>query len=402
MRNVLFVHNGPLYRGPDGQMYGTHFTEAVKERYLLLGDHVTCLMREAPIASSTEGFSPISPSGFDFVAVPDLLSPKKRILNHARAMRTIEAAVRRADVVVARIPSLTSRLAVRWARKLGKPYMIECVACNWDALWNHHWKAKLSAPWYFLMQRVVVWESPYVVYVTEEFLQRRYPTQGRQVAISDVQLQPTSDAVLDRRLERILSRSQGSQVLRLVTVADVAVPYKGQGDVIAALPALADAGIHVEYHLIGGGDPARLKALARRHRAEDRVVFHGSKRHEEVFRLLDEMDIYVQPSRQEGLPRAVIEAMSRALPVIGARTGGIPELLSAHRVVRAGDGAGLLEALKALLPPAAQEADARRNFARAMDFHQEVLTARRRGFYAEFMADHGLPAPEAVRPALGR
>ena len=402
MRRVLFVHNGPLYRGPDGQMYGTHFTEAVKERYLLLGDHVTFLMREARIEGSTEGFSPISPSHFDFVAVPDLLSPKKRILNHARAMRTIEAEVRRADVVVARIPSMTSRLAVRWARKLGNPYMIECVACNWDALWNHHWKAKLSAPWYFLMQKAVVRESPYVVYVTEEFLQRRYPTQGRQVAISNVQLQPTSNAVLEQRLQRIRSRAEGSQALRLVTVADVAVPYKGQGDVIAVLPALADAGLSVEYHLIGGGDPARLKTLACRHRVEDRVIFHGARRHEEVFQLLDDMDIYVQPSRQEGLPRAVIEAMSRALPVVGARTGGIPELLAPHRVVRPGAGEGLAEALKALVPTTAQEADARRNFARAMDFHEEVLSARRKEFYADFMSDHRLTGPADIRDAFGR
>ncbi len=402
MRKVLFVHNGPLYRGSDGQVYGTHFTEAVKERYLLLGDHVTFLMREARIQGSTEGFSPISPRNFDFVAVPDLMSPGKRILNHAGAMRTIEAAVRRADVVVARIPSLISRLAVRWARKLGKPYMIECVACNWDALWNHHWAAKLSAPWYFLMQRAVVRESPYVVYVTEEFLQRRYPTQGQQVAISNVQLQSTPDTVLAQRLQRIRSRASGSQALRLVTVADVAVPYKGQGDVIAVLPGLADAGVRVEYHLIGGGDPSRLKTLVRRHCVEGRVIFHGAKRHEEVFQLLDDMDIYVQPSRQEGLPRAVIEAMSRALPVIGARTGGIPELLDPCRVFAAGDGQSCIEALLALAPPVAREADARGNFARAMDFREEVLAARRRAFYAEFLSDHGLARRGGALKPYGR
>ncbi len=401
MPKVLFVHNGPLFRGPDGQMYGTHFTETVKERYLLLGEHVTFLMREAAIDRSTEGFSPISPRNFDFVAVPDLMSPAKRILNHAEAMRTVEAAVRQADVVVARIPSLTSRLAVRWARKLGKPYMIECVACNWDALWNHNWKGKLTAPWYFLMQRWVVRDSPYVVYVTEEFLQRRYPTRGRQVAISDVQLRSAAAGVLEQRLQRIRSGAGAGQPLKLVTVADVAVPYKGQSDVIAALPALARDGLRVEYHLIGGGDPARLQALARRHHVEERVTFHGTKRHEEVFQLLDDMDIYVQPSRQEGLPRAVIEAMSRALPVVGARTGGIPELLGRERVFKTGSGRGFIDAFKGVVPPAAKEADARRNFTRAMDFREEILGARRQAFYAEFMSDHGLAHQKHSLDTLG-
>ncbi len=50
-------------------------------------------------------------------------------------------------------------------------------------------------------------------------------------------------------------------------------------------------------------------------------------RHEDVFNWLETIDIYTQPSRQEGLPRALIEAMSRGLPAFGARTAGIPELL---------------------------------------------------------------------------
>ena len=383
-------------------MYGTHFTEAVKERYLLLGEHVTFLMREVRIEGSAEEFSAISPRNFDFVAVPDLMSPVKRVLNHRRAMGIIEAAVEQADVVVARIPSLTSRLAVRWARKLGKPYMTECVACNWDALWNHNWKGKLSAPWFFLMQRRVVRDSPYVVYVTEEFLQRRYPTQGRQIAISDVQLRAATPGVLERRLQRIHSRAAAGNRLKLVTVADVAVPYKGQGDVIAALPALERDGIQVDYHLIGGGDPARLRALARRYHVAERVIFHGTKRHEEVFRLLDDMDIYVQPSRTEGLPRAVIEAMSRALPVIGARVGGIPELLDPRRTFIAGSSRDFIDVLKGVISPPAQAADARRNFTRALDFRGEVLAARRQAFYAEFMSAHGQARTAFSQDALSR
>ena len=50
--------------------------------------------------------------------------------------------------------------------------------------------------------------------------------------------------------------------------------------------------------------------------------------HEKIFDWLDSIDIYVQPSRQEGMPRALIEAMSRGVPAFGANTGGIPELLS--------------------------------------------------------------------------
>ena len=390
MRKVLFVHNGPLHRGSDGQMFGIHYTDAVKERYLILGDHVTFLMREERIANSIEEFSPISPLNFNFIAVPDILSPVNRIRNHDCAIRIIRNAVAEVDIVVARIPSLIARLAVQTARKLRKPYMVECVACNWDALWNHGWKGKLSAPWYVLKQKEILSQSPYVVYVTEKFLQRRYPTQGRQVAISNVDLPHTDGGVLERRLQRIQSTSTKSEPIKLITVADVAVRYKGQGDIISMLPRLAAAGIQIEYHLVGGGDPARLQLQARRSAVGSRVVFHGVLRHEQVFGLLDKMDIYVQPSRQEGLPRAVIEAMSRGLPVIGANTGGIPELLKPDRIFRAGDGKDFLACLRGILPFEAQAADARRNFFRAQDFRKQTLLNKRQAFYAAFLKENGL------------
>lgn len=42
---------------------------------------------------------------------------------------------------------------------------------------------------------------------------------------------------------------------------------------------------------------------------------------------LTSADIYVQPSRSEGLPLALMEATSASLPIIGTRVGGIPEIV---------------------------------------------------------------------------
>jgi glycosyltransferase involved in cell wall biosynthesis len=48
---------------------------------------------------------------------------------------------------------------------------------------------------------------------------------------------------------------------------------------------------------------------------------------EDVARALDESTLLVLPSRSEGLPRIVIEALCRGRPVVGARTGGIPDIV---------------------------------------------------------------------------
>ena len=69
-----------------------------------------------------------------------------------------------------------------------------------------------------------------------------------------------------------------------------------------------------------------------------------------MFEWLDDMDLYIQPSLQEGLPRAVVEAMSRGLPALGAHTGGIPELLGEDCIFPRKGVDAIAELLTALKP----------------------------------------------------
>src|SRR5699024_4986762 len=82
-----------------------------------------------------------------------------------------------------------------------------------------------------------------------------------------------------------------------------------------------------EYQLVGSGDQSYLRSIAKKYNVVDQVKFLGPLPHNKIFDWLESIDIYTQPSRQEGLPRALIESFSRGLPAFGARTGGIPELL---------------------------------------------------------------------------
>jgi glycosyltransferase involved in cell wall biosynthesis len=179
------------------------------------------------------------------------------------------------------------------------------------------------------MKRLVK-KSHYVVYVTNEFLQKRYPTNGVSISCSDVEIKNISEEILSLRLKHI-ENNNGKIILG--TTAAVNVPYKGHQYVIEALARLKEQGINnFEYQMVGDGDQSRLKKIIKDLDVEKEVIFMGAKTHEQVFEWLDTIDIYIQPSRQEGLPRALIEAMSRALPCIGAKTGGIPELLPSERI----------------------------------------------------------------------
>lgn len=59
--------------------------------------------------------------------------------------------------------------------------------------------------------------------------------------------------------------------------------------------------------------------------AELRII--SGAPHEEIPRHLWEADIFVRPSRSEGLGTAFLEAMAAGLPIIGTKVGGIPDFL---------------------------------------------------------------------------
>jgi glycosyltransferase involved in cell wall biosynthesis len=115
------------------------------------------------------------------------------------------------------------------------------------------------------------------------------------------------------------------------------------------------------------------------------VVFHGRlPAGERVRALLDQADAFVLPSRAEGLPRAMIEAMARALPCIGSTVGGIPELLPPEDLVPPGDAAALARKIREVLTDPERLAQmSARNVQKAKEYSEDVLRARRLAFYRQ-------------------
>jgi glycosyltransferase involved in cell wall biosynthesis len=102
----------------------------------------------------------------------------------------------------------------------------------------------------------------------------------------------------------------------------------------------------------------------------------------EVRRHLDGADLFVMPSRQEGLPRAMVEAMARALPCIGSSVGGIPELLPREDMVPPNDPRALARTISDVVSDNGRMCGmAQASWRRAQDFGESVLRAKRREFY---------------------
>lgn len=112
----------------------------------------------------------------------------------------------------------------------------------------------------------------------------------------------------------------------------------------------------------------------------ENVIFIGSLSHGEVFKKLKEMDLYIQPSLQEGLPRALIEAMSIGLPAIGSNAGGIPELLNKKMIFKVKKTNQLINIIK-LLDNETIKKEAINNYNKSNYFSKNYLEERRMSFY---------------------
>lgn len=120
------------------------------------------------------------------------------------------------------------------------------------------------------------------------------------------------------------THARSMENLTLVTTSRLV--YKNAvDDVIRALVLLPEA---VRFRIYGvGKEEKALRALSKELRVDGRVEFKGFLEHEKLPEALNNADIFVRPSRSEGLGISFIEAMASGLPVIATQEGGIKDFL---------------------------------------------------------------------------
>jgi len=387
---VLFCHDGPLRKDEDSNYYGIAHNDELFSRYFNIADKLAVAIRIAEISrkEAEEKFTNITLTPLEIIECPNTATIKGMVLRRNEFKNIISDSVKNADYIVARLPSIVGNAAVDYAKKYKKPYLIELVTCPWDAYWNHSFKGKLIAPFMYLKNKKKVSKATHVIYVTNEFLQSRYPTKGKSVNCSNV--------VIKKSIKNFITISTinnmkeiNSTKLVIGTTAAVNVRFKGQQYIIKALAELKKNGnTSFHYQLVGSGNQKYLKKLAEKYGVEDQVEFLGALPHKKVLDWLTTIDIYAQPSRQEGLPRALIEAMSKGLPSFGANTAGIPELLES-KYIFSNTSKNISEICNILLSlnPTDMLKQSERNYLESQKYNKDVIDNRRNIFFEEFKKD---------------
>jgi glycosyltransferase involved in cell wall biosynthesis len=166
---------------------------------------------------------------------------------------------------------------------------------------------------------------------------------------------------------------------------------KGSRELLKATALLRDSGLACCLDIAGreeyAGEEEGLREDVAAHDLDDVVSFLGERAPAELASLYASSDAFCLPSRLEGLPLALIEAMAYGLPVVATPVGCVEDLVIHGRtglLARVGDPASLFEQLSRLIADADLRRELGRNGSRHVALHMDpgVVAAAWREIYS--------------------
>lgn len=389
---LLFIQGGSRVRVCKNKKkyVDTNFNNNIWKRYKAYCDELTVILRTMPEEYEEKEIknklNEIDTSIMNLVTVDDIYSPKKNIINiskRKKISRIIEKEVKNSDKVIIRsIGNFYTNTALKYCKKYNKEYLIEVTGFAFEGMWYHSLKGKILAIPRELKFKKEIKKAPYAVYVTSTELQKRYPCNGKSLGCSDVEV-VIEDKILDEKVNKI---KNNSEMLKIGTAGFLNVKYKGQQDVLKVMNNIKKKNkeLKFNYELIGAGSSKKLEKIIKKYKLEENVKIFGVIPHEEIYNWYDSLDVYLHSSYNEGLCRSIIEAMSRACPVICTDAGGNKELVQGKLLYRKRNIKELENILENLEKKLLIE-NAQTNFENSKKYASDYLDKIRDEFYNEFI-----------------
>ena len=217
----------------------------------------------------------------------------------------------------------------RWAAKLaGVPFIFHTTHGNYF----YGYFNPLLTCFFIILERMTALITDKMITLTEveqsQYLEQKIgkPSQYTTIhsGIDLNQFNPENIKGNHKDLRRVLGLHEDDFVVG--SVGRIA-PIKGHEYLIQAAPSIVKKIPRAKFLIVGDG-PMRyeMEALATQLGLDEQVFFLGMR--EDVPELLSIMDAFVLPSRNEGMGRALVEAMAMGLPCVATSVGGVPEVVT--------------------------------------------------------------------------
>lgn len=384
---MLFVHSHIFKYDEQGIAYSEgKLTYNSWKRYLNHFDELVVAGRAENIKDKDiVNLNVSSGSNVKHYKLPSVSKIKNRFKLKRKLNNELTVLVKEADGIIARLPSIHASEAIKLAKKYKKPYAIELVGDVYTSLWYHGSVfGKVLAPISYIKIKKIIKEAPYVLYVTKNYLQEIYPAENARLTIdcSNVEINIENE-IIEKRMCKIHEKKS---TIKLGLIGSYSSKYKGIDTAIKSLKMLIEDGFNVELFILGSGNSNWIEKMVTDLKVTNKVHLCGSlPAGKEVNHWLDKIDIYIQPSLTEGLPRALIEAMSRGCPCVASNVGGIPELLDSNMIHEPNNVKSLSLKVKFLIENKDKlNEQSIRNYEESKYYSAENLANRRNYFWNSF------------------
>lgn len=387
---VAIATDAHIYKTNDGKcwtnkIYGYEFWT----RYLNVFSDVRIIARLKCVDYYDEKWLRVDGENVEVYGIPFFQGPKQLALNYFNICKVLKGAFSDCQAAIFRMPSQTAYMAFKHIPK-SFPTAGEIVFDPSDSL-NDHTKSLFMR---LIDRRVSAQLSCFckkangVSYVTDYTIQKNYPSQALLIGESDKFFSSAYSTITLEENAFTGPRDYSDKKSLVLALSDVSMnsERKGERTLLKAVKYAVDKNYDVKAVIIGDGTKrSEFENFASEIGIDARVNFTGLlSSSDEVRNVLLESDIFVFPTKGEGLPRGVLEAMAIGMPVLASPAGGIPEVLDSECLIDPQDAEKYGRTICKLLDnPSILNEWSKKNFDTSMRFSNNLLQKKRDLFYTK-------------------
>ena len=382
VRALNIVVDQRFKTSPDGGVWShTPPTYDFFEAALASFDELRIIARCSAVAAQPDHAKLVNGPRVHVIPVPGYIGPLQYLQRRADIAKTLAKIARMDGAFLLRIPSQVAFLLAELLEAQGRTYAVELLTDPHDFFApgvSPSGLAYLFRPYFCRRSRELCSRAITANYITGSATRAANPARAAKWvgSVSDVDLPPESFLTS--------GIAPPSRPLQIVTVGFLDLLYKGQDLLIRSLAHCGRIGLDFRLSIVGDGQSRQhLMNLARAQGVADRVVITGALGGAtQVRSYLERSHLFVLPSRAEGIPRALLEAMAARLPAICSNVGAMPDLLDPQWIVPARSEAALSQKIMEFSRmPERWQAIGFRNQQAASSFERNQLWPKRKEFY---------------------
>lgn len=388
MATVLVAADNHYYRDAKGDVYvDSVFNYDFYKRYLSVFDKVYAVGRVSQVMSAPMGKKRADGPEVEFLDLEPGRGLGGFVQTAVANKKLIKGYLRKADCIIARVPGVVANMVVAECEREGLHYSIEVVVDPWEYFapkargglvnWavRRKWTVGLKA---------ACLHADGASYVTERYLQERYPCPALKGEPGHFTGSYSSVELPDDSFGKPRNWTAKEQYEIVHAANTFQGNAKGHYVLFDTMRKVVDSGCNVTLTCIGDGPSlGDYKDYVAKLGIANKVVFTGRLADGTAVRQrMAEADLFVFPTKAEGLPRVLLEAMAEGLPCLSTPVCGIPEILPRDMLFAPDDSAGFARGIVSFVTsPSSMDKASSDNIAVARNYASSILNRKRMEFY---------------------